>query len=384
MKTVLFLSHTAELNGAELWLLQFLKEFDRNKFFPLLLVPNEGALADQARSCGVETLPISFKWWLTERRKTWKQPLSWIWNLRSVWRIARLIGDRNVAIVFSNSSASFSGALAARIKRIPHIWAVHEILGGKNSQLSLFMGQRVLIRLILRLSCLVVVSSRATGESFGESEKVRLVYSGIGPPTKLPSDPGIMRSRFDIAEGDVVLGVVGRICDEKGQLEVVQALGMLGKDYPRLKLLLAGRIKGKRYFANLQKIIEREHLRDRVIFAGFQKDIIPLLEALDCLIVASKMESFGRTVIEAMSVRTPVIAVRSGGIPEIIIPGVNGFLLESREPEELGKAIVSFVQGREAYQRVADEGLATVKKRFLLAHQVSGTLGVLEECLKRE
>jgi len=380
MKTVLFLSHTAELNGAELWLLQFLTGLNRDKFNPLLVVPYPGPLVDRAQTSGVETVSIPFKWWLTEKSKIWKQPVSWLWNVRSVLRMARLIEERNVDAVFSNSSASFSGALAAKTKRIPHIWAVHEILGGKQPQLSFLLGQRTLIRLIQSLSCRIVVSSRATGKCFGENAKVRLVYSGVDLPSGDPSNSKVIRTKFNISEDDVVLGMVGRICDEKGQREMIQALGLLRKDHPRLKLLLAGRVKDKSYFSILQKLIERENLGDCVIFTGFQKDIISLLEALDCLIVASKMESFGRTIIEAMSVHTPVIAVRSGGIPEIINPNENGLLLESREPEELKKAIVSFFHDRAAFQRAADEGVATVKKRFLLKHQISGTESVLEEC----
>ena len=381
MKSVLFLSHTGELNGAELWLLQFLTGLNRNKFNPLLVVPHLGPLADRAQSSGVETVPIPFKWWLTDRIGFWKQPLSWLWNVRSVLRIARLIEERNIDVLFSNSAASFSGALAAKAKAIPHIWAVHEILGGKKSQLSFLFGQRILIRLIQSLSCRIVVSSRATGQCFGEREKVRLVYSGVDLPTGDPFDPKVTRNRFNLSEDDVVMGMVGRICDEKGQREAIQALGQLGADYPQLKLLLAGGVKDERYLSSLHTLIERENLGNRVVFAGFQKDIIPLLDALDCLIVASKMESFGRTIIEAMAVHTPVIAVRSGGIPEIISSGENGLLLESRKPEELKNAIVSFFHDRVFFQRAADAGVKTVKKGFLLKNQISGTESVLEECL---
>jgi glycosyltransferase involved in cell wall biosynthesis len=289
-----------------------------------------------------------------------------------------------VDALFSNSSVSFSGALAAWIKRIPHVWAVHEILGGKNPQFLSFLGQAALLRLILRLSCLVVVSSSATGEFFGESDKVRLVYSGVKPHTGVSADDGIIRNRFNIAADDVVLGQVGRICDDKGQMEMVQALGMLGTDYPRVKLLLAGRVTDESYLARLRGLIQRENLGERVIFAGFQEDIISFLKVVDCLVVASKMESFGRTIIEAMSVGTPVIAARSGGIPEIITSGENGFLLESRDPEELKRAIVSLVRDRAAFERAAEAGVTTVKEKFQLEHQINGTERVLEECLEHE
>jgi glycosyltransferase involved in cell wall biosynthesis len=102
---------------------------------------------------------------------------------------------------------------------------------------------------------------------------------------------------------------------------------------------------------------------------------------MDCLIVASRAESFGRTIIEAMSVKTPVVAVKSGGIPEVIIHGTNGFLLDSREPEAIKEGMVSFLENREAHKQAAEKGYRTVQEKFLLSHQVQKIEHVLEECI---
>ncbi|MBN1222370.1 MAG: glycosyltransferase [Candidatus Aminicenantes bacterium] len=380
MKTVLFLSHTAELYGAELMLLQTLSVIDRSRFLPVLVIPRAGPLEAQAKELGLETRIIPSKWWLTGKTGLWKQPFAHLWNLRGVFRLARFLGERRIHLVFSNSAASFSGALAAKIKGIPHIWAIHEVLGGKKPILRFIFGQRSLAKLILRLSCRVVVNSHASEKAFCGSPKVRLVYNGIEVLPLDDSNRRSVRRALGFSEEDVVLGMVGRISAAKGQRQLITALGMVREDYPRVKVLLVGESKQKNYFFGLQKLIERRKLEGRVVFTGYRKDVIPLLKAVDCLFVASKVESFGRTIIEALSVRTPVVAVKSGGIPEIISHGENGYLLESREPEELKKAICTFIREREAFDRAANRGEAMVVERFSLKNQKKLLESVLEEC----
>ncbi|MCJ7587140.1 MAG: hypothetical protein MUQ00_04465, partial [Candidatus Aminicenantes bacterium] len=64
-RTVLFLSHTAELNGAERWLLETVRSLDRSRFRPVLALPGPGPLDDAAAAEGIERFKVPMKWWLT-------------------------------------------------------------------------------------------------------------------------------------------------------------------------------------------------------------------------------------------------------------------------------------------------------------------------------
>jgi len=121
MKTILFVSHSAELNGAELWLLETLRGLDRAKYVARLVVPRPGPLVDAVRALGIETRIISMKWSITEKSRVWRQPFAGFWNIWSVKRIARLIGRDSIDLVFTNSAAVFSGAKAARRMGVRHV-----------------------------------------------------------------------------------------------------------------------------------------------------------------------------------------------------------------------------------------------------------------------
>jgi glycosyltransferase involved in cell wall biosynthesis len=380
MKNICFLSHSSELNGAELNLLQVLEGIDRFRFYPHLIVPREGLLLDEAKKLGIEAEVIPSKWWLTERSKVWKQPIAWIWNKHAVLGLARWIKQKQIDLVFSNSSASSVGALSAKKAKVPHIWYIHELLGGATPQLIYMFGQKVLARKIGRYSCRVLVNSMATEAFFSDKTNVQLVYNGVQLQDEGGSESQSLGRQWGLNDPDIVFGMVGKICEEKGQREVITALGMLGKDHP-LKLLIVGGVKSKVYFAELKEICSVYDIKDRVIFTGYQRDVFGVLGLMDCLIVASSAESFGRTIIEAMSVKIPVIAVKSGGIPEILSHGINGFLLSSRKPEEIKKRMASFLDNREIHIRAAEMGCRTVQEKFSLSSQVKIIENVLEECL---
>lgn len=101
MKTVLFVSHSSELNGAERMLLDVLRGLDRGKFRPLLALPRKGPLQRETEEAGILTRVLPMKWSLTERSKAWKQPLTRAWNFPGVIRMARLI--RNEAVDLGKS-----------------------------------------------------------------------------------------------------------------------------------------------------------------------------------------------------------------------------------------------------------------------------------------
>ena len=128
--------------------------------------------------------------------------------------------------------------------------------------------------------------------------------------------------------------------------------------------------------------MEQLRLEDRIIFSGYRRDIFNVMRMMDLFISASRVESFGRTVIEAMAVRTPVLALSTGGIPEIIDNERNGFLMESRNPDDISKKVEFVIKNPIRMAEIAEEGYRTVRERFSLESQVKKIECVLKESLE--
>jgi len=378
----LFVSHTSELGGAERMLLDLLRSLDRRAFRPLLVVPRNGPLLEAAEASNIPSAVVPMKWWLSGPGTAWRQPPAWLWNIRAVFRLRRLIRNRGIDLVCSNSAAAAGGALAARLAGRPHVWIIHEILSGPRPLLRFFLGNRLFVRLIRRLSRRVVVNSLATGQAFGPAPGVDVVHNGILIPRRKPApDPGL-RKKLGLRAGDRVVGVVGRLTPAKGQAEMVEALALARGRVKGLKLLFVGPAADGRFLSRLRETARRRGVEGDIRFAGPVADVFSVLPLMTLLVSASRMESFGRTIVEAQAAGVPVLAVATGGVPEIIRHGANGFLVESNRPEALAAALaVFFSRNKAEVARVAGNAWKTASRRFRAGAQARKMEGIFRAAL---
>ena len=383
MISVLFVSHSAELNGAELWLLETLRRLDRKVFAPSLILPRPGPLAQAAEKFGVVVDIVPMKWWVTEKSRVWRQPVAWALNRRAVRRIVALARERKAEVIFSNSSAMFGGALAARRAKLPHIWSIHEILSGEQAFLHYLRGTKALTRFILDRSNRVIVNSERTRAAFPPSDKIVLIYNGL---TIRPGDPEIrhiIKAEFALEDGSRAIGIIGKLYPGKGQMEVLQAFALLAERYPDLKLIFMGATANAKYEADLRRFIRLNRLTRRVFFAGFRSDLIEILQTLSVVVVASVVDSFGRAALEAMAAGVPVLAIRAGGLPEIVQHGENGFLADTRDPDVLAKALSDILDHPELRPAITKNGFRTVREKFSGERQVKDIERVILEVCDR-
>ena len=147
-------------------------------------------------------------------------------------------------------------------------------------------------------------------------------------------------------------------------------------------MLVVGEVRDDAYYEGLRKIVRENGLDGRVLFVGYHPDLVNVLKVMRVLIVASVVESFGRAALDGMSAGVPVLAVRAGGLPEIIQHGRNGFLIDSREPKEIALALDHLFQNPNEARRAVEGGWTTVREKFSIARQIEGIERVLGEILK--
>jgi len=381
MKTVLFVSHSAELNGAELWLLETLRRLDRRAFRPILAVPRPGPLAAAAEGAGVRTFVVPAKWWLSESGRVWRQPGAWLLNRSCVRRLVALAREERADLVFSNSAAAFGGALAAARTGVPHVWSVHEILRGEGTQLRYLLGSVRLGRLILRRSVRVIANSEATRAALPPSDKVVVVYNGIEIGPRDSGREESLRRRFALAEGEPAVAVVGKIYPGKRQREAVEAFAALAGKHPRLRLFLVGLVRDEDYAEGIRRFVQARGLEDRVVFPGYLEDLTHFLRLMTVVVVASTVESFGRAALEGLAAGTAVLAVRSGGLAEVIEDGANGVLIPSPAPGAIAAGMDALLGDAARRRTLVENGYRTIRGKFSLRRQVADVERILNEIL---
>jgi N-acetyl-alpha-D-glucosaminyl L-malate synthase BshA len=105
-------------------------------------------------------------------------------------------------------------------------------------------------------------------------------------------------------------------------------------------------------------------IADRITFLGDQEYIEALLPYADIFLLPSDHESFGLVALEAMSCGVPVVATRVGGMPEVIVDGVNGFLFDPGDVHGMSELAIELARDPARRARVAGEARATASERF--------------------
>jgi len=380
---ILFVSHSAELNGAERMLLDLIRGLDRKKFKPTLIIPEKGPLGSEAEKARCETQIIPMKWQLTGKAGLWKQPFSSLYNQHSVSHIMEAALSRKSSIIFSNSAAVFSGALAARRLGIPHIWSIHEILEGNRASLFSIMGTKRLARMIGNLSCSIAVSSQAALRPFRQFSHAKVVYNGIALPAKTYRTRQEIRQSMGLKKSDFVLATAGKIYPGKGQKEGILAVEKLRRAFPHIKYLIVGSARKKRHLRDLRRLVGRCGLQGSVIFTGYVPDIFTSLQAVDLYLTLSRVESFGRTAVEAMAVGIPVLALNAGGHAEIITNGQNGFIVDSADPDTVRAAVEAVHRNPDLAAGIVENARKIYKEKFSLKAHIKHMEDIILRCLPR-
>jgi len=118
---------------------------------------------------------------------------------------------------------------------------------------------------------------------------------------------------------------------------------------------------------------------DRVHLMGFRQPVEPWLKAVDILAVPALNEPFGRTLIEAMLLGTPVVATRHGGNPEAITDGVNGFLVDPGNPAAFVEPVQRLLSDPELYREIS----ATARKMALHDYGTDKHVAAITDIYKR-
>lgn len=160
-----------------------------------------------------------------------------------------------------------------------------------------------------------------------------------------------VRQQMQLTGDEFVVGMVGHVVARKGQLYLFRALPEIMTAIPNLKLVLLGPFdRNSGYVKRLRRLQLRHRLGSRVQWLGTHTNVPDFMSAFDLSVVPSLEEPLGLVAVESLAAGTPVVAARTGGLPEIIQPHVNGLLVPPRNPKKLAEAIITLAT--DAQQRV--------------------------------
>ncbi len=195
--------------------------------------------------------------------------------------------------------------------------------------------------------------------------KIEVLYMGSDKPEMLNDDEtDALKKSLNFRDESFNLGMVGRINEAKGQHLLIEAVNLLVKKGLNVNAYFVGHAMKKSYLEELKKELKDKNLENNIHFLGFMKNPHHFYQICDAVVLASKRETFGLVLIEAMQVATAVIGSNSGGVVEIIEDEKTGLLFEAENFESLADEIEKLMNKSELLESISKAGQKKCQEMF--------------------
>ena len=187
------------------------------------------------------------------------------------------------------------------------------------------------------------------------------------------------RNLLHLPSTKFLIGVVGRLDEKKGQLEVIQALSLLKETEKNIHVVFIGdktKNEADAYVQKLNDSIELNHLQDKASFLPHQSDIQKLYGAFDLVIVPSWEETFGTVTIEAMASGVPIIGSNTAGTAEIL--GNETYLFQAKNPEDLSSTLFNVIQ----YDTLRAKWAVDLQHKFQNKYSMKASVAAWKELIQ--
>jgi glycosyltransferase involved in cell wall biosynthesis len=290
-------------------------------------------------------------------------------------RLARLLRGADVAHTHLLAAGNVLARGAARLAGVPALAHLHiENHFRPATELVLRRADNATASLCARLVAVSEDTRRAYERQGYPPGRIEVVYNGVEPPA---ATNGSLRAEAGLTPDAPLVAELGRLCDVKGQRELIRALTSL----PDARLVLIGTDleRGGAFQDELEREAERLGVRDRVHFTGHREDARALLAEADVVALPSWTEGLPLAALEAMAQGRPVVATPVGGTPEVVVDGETGLLVPPRDHEALAGAIGRLLADPKLRGRMGEAGRRRAEERFSLDAMTGRFLQIYDE-----
>lgn len=382
-RRILYLDEVSEIAGGANSFLQLLRAISDDSYVRYFAGP-AGPLFEQATIAGVQTRAHSFTTRYRSiqlgQREIPVNPYRALLRLRDAAILYRFIRAERIELVHTNNLDShLTGWYLHHVFRVPVIWHIR-ILSWPRSLYRIPWPSRI-----------IFVSNAVQQAALGPGPypiKAIVIPNGLDVDT-FSSDPDAsvsVRQEFGIPSEIPIVGTVGRLTPQKRHQILIQAAQQLKARGVAVRwLIVGGEIEnlrvGQSHEETLRQLIHNFDLEQEVVLTGHRSDISRLVSSFDIFAFPAFRDANPRSVLEAMSLAKPVVASRSGGLPEMLDDGQCGILVEPDNTVALADAIAALLADSQQAQRYGTAAQAKVRTHYTISAHARRVEQVYEEVL---
>jgi glycosyltransferase involved in cell wall biosynthesis len=365
MPKILFISHTSAMGGPANSLLKLIKTIRHTNAYQVeVFLRGNGEFVQVLKKEAIPCRVFPF------RRAT----LPWLVFL--IWK-----GRYDLVYGNNLSGPSILALIATKFLGKPFIWHIREIILESRASRG--------TRAKLRWADAIIAVSRASAASvqpYYPGRKVNVVYNGI-EVNEFSLDKSEARARIreylGVNEENILVAVVGNICERKNQKDAMEVACRLIPRFPALKFCFLGRYQEPEYVNVLKGMAAQKGITEAVFFPGFQSNVSEYYRAADILLHTPVKDPHPRAVLEGMAAELPVIAYGVDGVPETVESGVTGCLASFGDIDALQAGVEKLVLDARLRQEMGQLGRQRVEQLFTAGKTSQAVLRVIEDVLEK-
>jgi len=372
--SVLFLNPWERRIGPNRYLVEMLRNAPDLARKATVVLPEAGDAQEEYQHLGCE-VAVWEEIAQIRAGKTWSN-LSSLLKRHSLGlgRVIRRLRAIHPDLIVTNTEQLILGDLVAKLLGIPHLKIFHAItfayrLHGRKQAILAYLrmltfGTTRIIAVSDTQKRALVSGGLASGDVITVPNPIPVKELGLDSLKPLPAS---LRERLKNA-GPLLVNA-GRISPLKGQDQMIETLPAIIKDYPNLLCIFAGQLGSDSGLENtndflktIETRVQAQGLANNVLLVG-EIDYLPsLLRRADLYVHTSRMESFCRSVAEALACGTPVVAFNSGAVPEVAGPGA--ILVRSGDTAACAAAIIDLLARPNQRELLARQGLRHIESHY--------------------
>ncbi len=371
--TIAFVEPNLSIGGKERNLYYLIRGLDKDKFRPVLCcLYGLGPWGEQLQAEGYHT---------------YHDLIHTKYDPRSILKVAAILMRERACILYVTNSLLnvVVGRLAAFVARVPLsviTFQSHDVLLEPYIPASKRTMRQLTEKMLLPHFDRVIATSEVQkpyliSSKHIPSHRIRLVYNCVDPRRFThPVDTRAVRRSLQIPDDAKAVAIVAGLSPWKAHDVFLRSGAVLLKEVPDTYFVIAGDGPERN---KLEKMAQSLGVADHVRFLGTVRDVPALLKSVDLSVLSSAHESFPLALLESMAAARPVVATNVGGVPEMLVDGLTGFLVPPGAPDQLAEAMLRVLRDPELGRKLGEEGRKRVEEEFTVEHMVSRTESLLLE-----
>ena len=357
-RRALYVSVSAAYSGAEASLVLLMAGLDRGRYESIAVLGNEGSMSERARGAGIRTLIPGFRFW---------EP-----SAVNISFFLNLLVEYEIDIVHLNGLC-LAAVLAAKLCGVPVV--IHMRVYPQPG-MSQYLAE----------ADRIIAVSRSVENSLLKCDldpsKIVQIHNGVDTETYAPDNNlrVAAREKYNL-NGNTILMIAG-IHPRKRLDLLIKAAPRILEAVPDARILIAGEVFDRIYYAALRNLISRSGLDANIRFLGFQKRIQEIEAAADVLVMCSSEEPFARALLEALAMELPVVAVNTGGVAELITHMQTGVLVDNHHPDSLADGVLSALTDDDLRARLKIQGRLAVCNGFSITAHTQSVMALYDDLLE--